>query len=110
MKDDKLYLIHMVECIVRIESYTRGGREAFMQSSMAQDAVIRNFEIMGEAAKRVSQDLREKHLDIPWHRIAGLRDILIHDYMRVDLDEVWNIVERDIPDFKSKVQAILVRV
>ena len=107
MKDDKLYLIHMAECIERIESYIQGGREAFMQSSMAQDAVIRNFEVMGEAAKRIPQGLRDRYPDLPWQRIAGLRDVLIHDYMRVDLDEVWNIVERDLPDFKSKIQAIL---
>ncbi|MFQ5882292.1 MAG: DUF86 domain-containing protein [Candidatus Methylomirabilales bacterium] len=85
MKDEKLYLIHIAECIQRIESYTRDGRDAFMRSSMAQDAVTRNFEIMGEAAKRISEGLRHAHPEVPWHRIAGFRDVLIHDYMRVDL-------------------------
>ena len=81
MKDDKLYLIHMVERIQRIESYTRDGKQAFLQSEMAQDAVIRNFEIIGEAVKRISQQLRAAHADVPWQRIGGFRDVLIHNYM-----------------------------
>lgn len=107
MKDDRLYLINIAECIQRIESYTREGRDVFMQSSMTQDAVIRNFEVMGEAAKRVSQGLRQTHPEVLWHRVAAFRDVLIHNYMRVDLDEVWNILERDLPGLKRKVEAIL---
>ena len=107
MKDDKLYLIHIAECIERIESYTIQGQEAFKKSSMAQDAVARNFEIIGEAVKRISQTLKQKHPDVPWQRIAGLRDVLIHDYISVDLDEVWSIVQQNVPPFKKKLETIL---
>ncbi len=78
MKDDKLYLIHILECAERIVEYTRGGREEFLSDSKTQDAVIRNFEIIGEAAKRVSDEVRGLAADIPWRRIGGLRDILVH--------------------------------
>jgi uncharacterized protein with HEPN domain len=74
---------------------------------MAQDAVIRNFEVIGEAVKRIPESLKEERPDIPWRRIAGLRDVLIHQYMRVDLEAVWAIVRDDLPEFKQAVAEIL---
>ena len=107
MKDDSLYLIHITECLGRIESYTRSGRTGFMRSTMAQDAVIRNLEVIGEAANQVPQDFRDRHPELPWRRIAGFRDVLIHAYDRVRLDEVWSIIEKDLPDLKRKIEAML---
>ena len=107
MKDDRLYLIHISECIQRIESYIEGGREGFVKSRMKQDAVIRNFEIMGEAAKQISEKLRNAHAEIPWKRIAGFRDVLIHDYVGVDSEEVWRIIERDLPTLKKQIESLL---
>jgi uncharacterized protein with HEPN domain len=75
VKDQALYLIHILESAVRIEEYTRLGKEAFDHSPMAQDAVIRKLEIIGEAAKRVDQWFRDAHPDVPWRRMAGLRDV-----------------------------------
>ena len=77
---------------------------------MAQDAVIRNFEIVGEAVKQIPDSLKMEYPDIPWRRIAGLRDVLIHQYMSVDLDAVWAIVEEELPEFKQTVADILARL
>jgi uncharacterized protein with HEPN domain len=93
--------------IERILLYTTGGREDFFESLLIQDAVIRNFEVIGEATKKLSLELRQQYPDIPWRRIAGFRDVLIHDYMGIDLDEVWDVVDRDLPELKSNVEAIL---
>ena len=74
---------------------------------MAQDAIIRNFEIIGEATKRLAKETKQKQPDIPWRRIAGLRDVLIHNYMGVDLDEVWGIIEDRLPALQLAVQRLL---
>ncbi len=107
MKNDLLYLSNIQECIAAIESYTIDGQEAFMQNRMIQDAVIRNFEVIGEATKRLSLQTREKYSEVPWRRIAGLRDVLIHDYLRVDLEEVWGIISDYLPELKEKVESII---
>ena len=107
MKRDIVYLKHMQEAITKIESYVSVGRNVFMATSHWQDAVIRQLEILGEAAKRVSQDLRAQHDDVPWRRIAGLRDVLIHDYMGVDLQAVWEVTQRELPGLRQKVDVIL---
>ena len=107
MKNDLLYLSNIQECIAAIESYTCDGKNTFIQNRMVQDAVIRNFEVIGEATKRLSLQTKEKYPEIPWRRIAGLRDVLIHDYLRVDLEEVWGIVIDYLPDLKVKVENIV---
>jgi len=107
VKDARLYLIHILESIEKVEDYTRKGRDAFMDSPMTQDAVVRNFEVIGEAVKQIPDHLKQEHPDIPGRRIAGLRDVLIHQYMSVDLEAVWAIVEDELPEFRQAVAAIL---
>jgi len=103
---DALYLAHIHERIQRIEACTQEGREAYEASHVLQDAIIRNFEVIGEAVKRLSPALLQQYSEVPWRRIAGFRDVLIHNYMGVDLDEVWNVIEKDLPRLKETVKAM----
>jgi len=107
MKGDLLYLTNIKDCIQRIEAYTIEGKEKFLETPMVQDAVIRNFEIIGEATKRLSPGLTNAYRDIAWKQIAGLRDILIHDYLKVNLNRIWGIIEQDLPDLKQVVESLL---
>ena len=96
MKKQRLYLTDILERIRRIELETEGGREAFIESFVIQDAVIRSFEVIGEIVKRLPASMTAAHPTIPWRQIAGFRDVLIHDYEQVDLAAVWRIVEDDL--------------
>ena len=107
MTGDEVYLRHILDAIARVETYVAVGREVFMTTPHWQDAVIQQLEIIGEAAKRLSNDLRSRHNAVPWRHIAGLRDVLIHNYMGVDLPAVWEITQRDMPVLKGHVQSIL---
>ena len=107
MKDDRIYLLHIRDAINYICEYTVGGQESFLADRKTQDAVVRNLEIIGEATKRLSPSLKEDHPDILWKPIAGMRDRLIHDYFGVNLQLVWDVVERDLPVLKLKVSQLL---
>ncbi len=107
MRDDRLYLTHIKESVERIEEYTRQGHDCFVGSPLIQDAVIRNFEIIGEAVKQISGPTLDKIPEIPWRQISGFRDVLIHDYMGVDLEEVWKVIEDHLPNLKEAVNYLL---
>jgi uncharacterized protein with HEPN domain len=107
MKDPRVYLAHMLECIHKIQRFTADGKERFLQDPMVQDAVIRNFEVIGEAAKRLDEAFRASHPEIPWRALAGLRDVLIHQYEGVDQERVWAIVERDLPVLEEAIATLL---
>lgn len=104
---DKVYLHHILDAIAKIESYVSVGRETFMSESHWQDAVVRQLEVVGEATKRLSDGLRSKYPQVPWRRIAGLRDVLIHDYMGVDLEAVWEITQYRLPELRRQIEAVL---
>ena len=101
MKDDKLYIIHMRECIQRIEKYTVGGKEEFMCQNLIQDAVIRNLQVLAESSQRISDVRKLSHPEVDWFALSGFRNILVHDYLGVDLEKVWNIIEKDLPVLKN---------
>lgn len=107
MKGDYVYLSHILECISAIESYLPNGKRDYFGSKLIQDAVIRNLEVIGEATKRVSIELREKENQVPWREMAGLRDVLIHHYFGVDNEIVWNVVEKELPKIKKVIQNIV---
>jgi len=108
MKDDSIYIDHILNSINRILDYISGkDREAFESDLVTQDAVVRQLEIIGEATKRVSNELRSKHPDIPWSDMAGMRDVLIHDYLDVDLGVVWKTASGNITDLKVLILKLL---
>ncbi len=107
MKDMRVYLAQILEALERVESFTQNGRSDFLLSRLHQDAVIRNFEIMGEAAKRVSDEYRQAHPEIPWRSMTAFRDVLIHDYESVDVSRVWLVVENELPKVKAALLAVL---
>jgi uncharacterized protein with HEPN domain len=107
MNADEVYLRHILDAIEKIEVYTSVSKDAFMEQSHWQDATIRQLEVIGEATKNISMALRNQYPGTPWKRIAGLRDVLIHHYMGVDLSAVWEITQKDIPTLKQDVTAIL---
>lgn len=105
---DLSYLEHMLEAIGRIQRYVgRKRRAGFLGDALLQDAVIRNIEIVGEAAGRVSPEFAAQHAEIPWRDIVGMRHRLIHGYLKVNLETVWEVVERDLPALVPKLHAML---
>ena len=107
-KDATVYLRHIVDAIERLDGYLKGvGREGFLVSDLLQAGVTREMEIIGEAAKQVGAGFRKAHPGIPWKKMAGMRDKLIHDYLGVDYDAVWDTIVKDLPDLKKKLKAIL---
>ena len=107
MKDDLAFIEHILLCIDKIQEYTKNlTAQDFNDSELIQDAVIRNIEIIGEATKKISKDLKSQYREIPWKEMSGMRDKLIHDYFGVDVDVVWKTVNEDIPYLKSLIENI----
>lgn len=98
MSRDEIYLRHILDAGERVLVHASVGRERFMSESHWQDAVMRRLEVMGEAVKRLSAEVWEANPDVPWKRIAGMRDMLIHEYMGVDLDAVWEVAAGRVPE------------
>ena len=107
MRDDSVYLRHIRECIRRIEEDTAGGLEQFLASHTLQDAVLRNLQTLAESTQRLSDAAKATRPDVSWRRIAAFRNVLVHDYLGVDLDAVWQIVQRDVPELKRAITAML---
>lgn len=106
-KDPKIYLEHILDSINAIQSYTSGKtRETFLGSLLEQDAVIRRFEIIGEAVKNMPEIFKSAHQDIPWGKMAGMRNVLIHEYFVIDFDAVWDTAKDDLPKLKIQIEKV----
>lgn len=107
-KEHHVYLEDILESIQRIEEYVSDINESdFYKNYQVQDAVLRRLEIMGEAVKNIPEDVRENYPDIPWRKIAGLRDVLIHAYSGVNVKRVWKIIKDNLPELKNRITAII---
>ena len=101
MKSDRIYLDHILECIGWIERFTAEGREAFFKDRKTQSAVLRELQTLAESTERLSEEFKSGHPQIPWRNIAGFRNILVHDYLGIKLDRVWEIIHVDLRSLKT---------
>jgi uncharacterized protein with HEPN domain len=107
VKDDGVYLKHILRCIARIQEYTAGGRESFFSSPLIQDGVIRNLQTLAESSQQLSEDVKASQSSVDWKGLAGFRNVLVHDYLGVDLELVYRAVKQDVPKLKLACDAAL---
>lgn len=99
-KDNFVYIEHMLDSILRIDEYVE-SKEQFYDSRLIQDAVVRNLQVMAESSQRLSEEIKNKYSDVPWDDISGFRNVLVHDYLGLDLDVMWSVVEQDLPKLEK---------
>lgn len=107
MKDDRVYLEHIRDALDDIATYTNAGREVFFADRMRQDATLRKLQVIGQAVKNLSEGVKSRQPRIPWRQIAGMRDKVIHDYFGVNLEIVWGLIDKDLPDLRTAVETLL---
>ena len=107
MRDDRVYLAHILECIDRIERGVSAGKAEFIQTDLLQDAVVRNLQVLSESTQRMSQELKLRYPAVEWRKIADFRNRLVHDYLGVDLEIVWQVIEKDLPELKRAIVGML---
>ncbi len=106
MRDSRERLIDMLEAIEHIERYAARGRRAFEQDELIQTWVIYHLQVIGEAAARLDRDFHADHPQIPWAEIIAMRNILVHDYFGIDEEQIWTVIERDLPGLKAALRAL----
>jgi len=107
VKDDRVYLEHILCCIRRVEEDTALGHAAFLSSHVHQDAALRNLQVLAESTQRISDAVKAVHPEVEWRSIAAFRNILVHDYLGVDLERIWEVTQKDVSALKEHIQAIL---
>lgn len=107
MRSQRAYVEHALECLRRIAEDSAHGRESVFASRTLQDAIIRNLQVLCESSQRLDDAHKLQHREIDWRSIAGMRNVLVHDYFEVDFQAVWQIVERDLPPLEKAMRAIL---
>jgi uncharacterized protein with HEPN domain len=106
MKDGRVYLIHIRDCIQRVKQYTQEGKEVFFNDIKTQDAVLRNIQVMCESVQKLPSDWKDVYPETEWANIAGFRNRLTHEYLSVDLNIVWNVIEKYLPDLEKTIEAM----
>jgi len=106
MRDQRERLLDMLEAIERIERYGAKGRIEFEKDELIQTWVVHHLQIVGEAAAKLGREFHEQNPAIPWPQVVAMRNVLVHDYFGVDLEEVWRVVERDLPELKRKLEKL----
>jgi len=109
MRSDRERLSDVLEAIERVARYAARGRAAFEQDELIQTWIIHHLQVIGEACRSVSEEMKEEHPEVPWNKIMGMRNILVHHYFGLDVDAVWVVVERDLPDLKRRIEALVKR-
>jgi len=99
-KDNAVYIEHMLDSILRIDEYIE-SKELFYDSHLVQDAVVRNLQVMAESSQRLPEKVKNKYPEIPWNDISGFRNVLVHDYLGVDLDVIWSVIEQELPKLEK---------
>ena len=99
-KDNAVYIEHMLDSILRIDEYIE-SKELFYESHLVQDAVVRNLQVLAESSQRLSEKVKNKYPEIPWNDISGFRNVLVHDYLGVDLDVIWSVIEQELPKLEN---------
>ena len=107
MRNDRERLLDIQEAIENIQKYAIRGKDAFSEDELIQTWILHHIQILGEAAARISDEFQEQHADIPWFKIVGMRNILVHDYFKIDINAVWSVVENDLPTLYDQIQYIL---
>lgn len=107
MKDDRVYFEHILLCIEKIETYTELDKSLYMESTIIQDAVVRNLQVLAESTQRISDKVKTNYPDTEWQAISGFRNILVHDYLGLDLKLIWSVVEKRLPPLRLKIEKML---
>ena len=107
MKDDRVYLTHILDCIQRIEDYSKGEKLRFLESTLIQDGVVRNLQTLAESTQRLSEALKTSYPKTDWRAISGFRNVLVHNYLGLDLERIWEVIENRLEPLKKDVVNML---